>query len=267
MYRRAVGVRASAAEQLATPLAPVMAALKRHLTQGPVLQIDETPVQVLDEPGRANTTKSYMWVCRGGPPEKPVIWFQYAPSRSGAVPIEFLFPEGGPPPDDRFYLQTDGYAGYHALAKKDGILGHMGSWAHVRRKAVEAVNSRTKTGAAYAFVALIGKLYDIERRIRGTAPEHRHAVRLEESQPILDEIKTWLDDKASKVLPKGLLGEAIQYTRKQWPILVTFLKDGHLEIDNNLAENAIRPFAVGAMRGCSQAARAVPRPARCSIRS
>ena len=113
------------------------------------------------------------------------------------------------------------------------------------RKAVEAANSRTKTGAAHAFVALIGKLYDVERRIRGTAPEHRHAVRLEESQPILDEIKIWLDDKAQKVLPKGLLGEAIQYARKQWPLLVTFLQDGHLEIDNNLAENAIRPFAVG----------------------
>jgi transposase len=232
--------------QLATPLAPVMAALKQYLTQGPVLQIDETPVQVLDEPGRANTTKSYMWVYRGGPADKPVIWFQYAPSRSGDVPIEFLFPEGdGPPPEHRFYLQTDGYAGYHALAEKDGIRGHMGCWAHVRRKAVEAANGRTKTGAAHAFVALIGKLYDIERRIRGSAPEHRHAVRLEKSQPILDEITTWLDDKAQKVLPKGLLGEAIQYTRKQWPILVTFLQDGHLEIDNNLAENAIRPFAVG----------------------
>jgi transposase len=232
--------------QLATPLAPVMAALKQYLTQGPVLQIDETPVQVLDEPGRANTTKSYMWVYRGGPPGKPVIWFQYAPSRGGEVPVEFLFPEGdGPPPEHRFYLQTDGYAGYHALAGKDGVRGHMGCWAHVRRKAVEAANGRTKTGAAHAFVALIGKLYDIERRIRGSAPEHRHAVRLEKSQPILDEIKTWLDDKAQKVLPKGLLGEAIQYTRKQWPILVTFLQDGHLEIDNNLAENAIRPFAVG----------------------
>jgi transposase len=232
--------------QLATPLAPVMAALKQYLTQGPVLQIDETPVQVLDEPGRANTTKSYMWVYRGGPPGKPVIWFQYAPSRSGEVPVEFLFPEGdGPPPEHRFYLQTDGYAGYHALAEKDGVRGHMGCWAHVRRKAVEAANSRTKTGAAHAFVALIGKLYDVERRIRGTAPEHRHAVRLEKSQPILDEIQAWLDDKASKVLPKGLLGEAIQYTRKQWPTLVTFLKDGHLELDNNLAENAIRPFAVG----------------------
>jgi transposase len=231
--------------QLATPLAPVMAALKQHLTQGPVLQIDETPVQVLDEPGRANTTKSYMWVYRGGPPGKPVLWFQYAPSRGGEVPVDFLFPDGGPPPEHRFYLQTDGYAGYHALAEKDGIQGHMGCWAHVRRKAVEAANSRTKTGAAHAFVALIGKLYEVERRIRGTTPEHRHAVRLEKSQPILDEIQAWLDDKASKVLPKGLLGEAIQYTRKQWPILVTFLQDGHLELDNNLAENAIRPFAVG----------------------
>jgi transposase len=94
-------------------------------------------------------------------------------------------------------------------------------------------------------VALIGKLYQVERGVRDASPEHRHAVRLEKSQPILDEIKTWLDDKVKKVLPKGLLGKAIHYTRKQWPILVTFLQDGHLEIDNNLAENAIRPFAVG----------------------
>jgi transposase len=171
--------------QLQEPLRPLMAALKQHLTRGPVLQIDETPVQVLDEPGRANTTKSYMWVYRGGSPGEPVIWFQYAPSRSGAVPIEFLFPEGGPPSADRFYLQTDGYAGYHALAQKEGIRGHMGCWAHVRRKAIEAANGRTKTGAAHAFVALIGKLYAVERHIRGTAPEHRHAVRLEKSQPIL----------------------------------------------------------------------------------
>jgi transposase len=189
--------------QLAAPLAPVLAALKQHLTQGPVLQIDETPVQVLDEPGRANTTKSYMWVYRGGPPGKPVLWFQYAPSRGGEVPVEFLFPEDGPSPEHRFYLQTDGYAGYHALAEKAGIRGHMGCWAHVRRKAVEAANSRTKTGAAHAFVALIGKLYDIERRIRGTAAEHRHAVRLEKSQPILDEIKLWLDDKARRYCPRA----------------------------------------------------------------
>ncbi len=94
-------------------------------------------------------------------------------------------------------------------------------------------------------MALIGKLYAIERRLRGTSAEHRYEVRLAESKPILDEIKTWLDDKARKVLPKGLLGEAIQYARNQWPILVTFLEDGHLEIDNNRAENAIRPFAVG----------------------
>jgi len=232
--------------QLQDPLRPLMDALKRHLTRGPVLQIDETPVQVLDEPGRANTTKSYMWVYRGGPPGEPVIAFQYAPSRSGEVPIEFLFPEkGGPPPASRFYLQTDGYAGYHALAKRDAILGHMGCWAHVRRKAVEATQGRTSTGAAHTLVAWIGKLYAIERRIRGTAPEHRHAVRLAESKPILDELRAWLDDKANKVLPKGLLGEAIQYARTQWPILTTFLEDGHLEIDNNLAENAIRPFAVG----------------------
>jgi len=94
-------------------------------------------------------------------------------------------------------------------------------------------------------VALIGKLYQIERKVRGEAPEQRHALRQEQSRPVLDKIKAWLDDKAPKVLPKGLLGKAIYYTLELWPQLNVFLEDGHIEIDNNRAENAIRPFVLG----------------------
>jgi transposase len=110
---------------------------------------------------------------------------------------------------------------------------------------VEGHNRRTKTGTAHAFVAMIGKPYENERLIHGTSPESRYALRLVTSEPILHELWAWLDDKCSKVRPKGLLGEAIQYTRKQWPILVTFLQDCHLEIDSNVAKNATRRFAVG----------------------
>jgi transposase len=231
--------------QLREPLQPLMAALKQHLYRGPVLQIDETPVQVMDEPGRDNTSKSQMWVYRGGPPDQPVIWFEYSTGRAAAVPREFLFPDGQSPPGASFYLQSDGYAVYHQLAGHDAILGHMGCWAHVRRKVVEAANSRHQTGLAHEFLGQIQKLYQVDRKLRGESPERRKEVRQTESRPILDELKAWLDKQAQRIIPKGLLGKAIGYTRNQWPTLMTFLEDGHLEIDNNLAENAIRPFVVG----------------------
>lgn len=231
--------------QLRDPLQPLLAALKHHLYAGRVLQADETPLQVLDEPGRDNTSKSQMWVYRGGPPNRPVIWYQYSVGRAGSVPCEFLFPDGLSPPDTAFYLQSDGYSAYHQVARHDAILGHMGCWAHVRRKVVEAANSRHQTSLAHEFLKQVQKLYQVEKTLRGQSAEERHAVRLKQSRPILDELKIWLDQNAPRVLPKGSLGMAIGYTRNQWSILLTFLEDGHLEIDNNLAENALRPFVTG----------------------
>ncbi|MEN9544370.1 MAG: hypothetical protein RLZZ598_1203, partial [Pseudomonadota bacterium] len=116
--------------QLQTPLAPIAAALQDLLRQGPVIHIDETPVQVLREPGREAEQKSYMWVFCGGPPAAPVRWFTYAPSRAAAVPQQVLFPPAADPPPDAsppsFYLQSDGYSAYHALAQAPGVTGHAG---------------------------------------------------------------------------------------------------------------------------------------------
>ena len=116
---------------------------------------------------------------------------------------------------------------------------------HVRRKFVEAAEGRKHTAAAHQMVALIRALYAVERDCRDLTAEERKAVRERRSKPILDKIKAWLDGKAPKVLPKGLLGTAIAYTLELWPQLNTFLDDGHIEIDNNIAENAIRPFVIG----------------------
>jgi len=231
-------------------LNPLMAAMKAVLYQGRVIHIDETRLQVLNEPGREATQQSYMWVYRGGPPKQPVIWFQYAETRSGEVPREFLFPDGvapaaGSDPPPGVYILTDGYSAYNALARELGIAGHAACWAHVRRKFVEAAQGRKNTAAAHQMVALIGKLYAIERELRDNSPAERKAAREARSKPILDKIKAWLDEKAPKVLPKGLLGQAIAYALGLWPQLITFLEDGHIPIDNNLAENAIRPFVVG----------------------
>jgi len=237
--------------QLLGPLTPVAEALQRQLRQGRVIHVDETPLQVLKEPGREASQTSYMWVYRGGPPDKPVLWFHYTDSRAGVVARDFLFSEeiesfcAEQALLDAFYLQSDGYAVYEALAKHPRVLGHAGCWAHVRRKFVDAANGRKNTAAAHQMVAYIGQLYAVERAIRDADPQERARVRQEKSAPILQTIKAWLDEKEKKTLPKGLLGKAIGYALGQWPILTTFLEDGHLEIDNNKAENAIRPFVIG----------------------
>jgi len=235
--------------QLEEKLSPLMRAMKQWLMEGNVLHIDETRLQVLNEPNRENTQQSYMWVYRGGPPDKPVIWYQYADSRSGQVPVDFLYPEEESDkesaPDWAFTLLTDGYRGYNALSGMSGVTGHAACWAHVRRKFVEASQGRKNTAAAHQMVALIGKLYQIERSVKDSTPDERKAARVEKSKPILEKIKAWLDNKASKALPKSLLGKAIHYALGLWPQLVTYLEDGHIPIDNNLAENAIRPFVIG----------------------
>ena len=235
--------------QLEEKLSPLMQAMKQLLYDGKVLHIDETRLQVLNEPNRENTQQSYMWVYRGGLPNKPVVWYQYADSRSGQVPVDFLYPEATPDKenasDRSFTILTDGYSGYNALCKMPGITGHAACWAHVRRKFVEASQGRKNTAAAHQMVALIGKLYQIERAIKDKTPDEREMIRREKAKPILDKIKTWLDSKASKVLPKSLLGKAIHYALGLWPQLVTYLEDGHIPIDNNPAENAIRPFVIG----------------------
>jgi len=231
-------------------LSPLMAAMKAALYQGPVIHIDETRLQVLKEPGREATQQSFMWVYRGGPSGQPVLWFQYAETRSGEVPREFLFPGGvapaaGSDPPPGLYLLTDGYSGYNALAREIGITAHAACWAHVRRKFVEAAEGRRNTAAVHQMVALVGQLYAVERALCDSTAGEREAARQARSKPILEKIKAWLDEKAPKVLPKGLLGQAIAYTLGLWPQLTTFLEDGHIPIDNNLAENAIRPFVVG----------------------
>ncbi|MEN8129955.1 MAG: IS66 family transposase [Pseudomonadota bacterium] len=231
--------------QLHEQLSPLMAAMKGLLYQGRVIHIDETRLQVLNEPGRENTQLSYMWVYGGGPPDQPVIWYQYADTRRGEVPEEFLYPRDEAPPEGAMYLLTDGYDGYNALSQHPGILGHAACWAHVRRKFVEATHGRKNTAAAHQMVALIRKLYQVERSAKEKTPKQRKALRLKQAVPILGKIKQWLDEKAAKVLPKSPLGKAITYTLGLWPKLTTYLEDGHIEIDNNKAENAIRPFVIG----------------------
>lgn len=219
----------------------IMALLAQEIRSGPI-QIDETPVQVLNEPGRSNTSKSYMWVYRGGDPAHPVLIYQYHPTRSGSVPLEFLKGYEG-------YVQADGYNGYDALGRTGKIL-LLGCWAHVRRKFMDVIKAKSdskKAGLAEEAVLYIRRLYAVEKYARENEydPDQIYQLRQEKSKPILDEINIWLNQTVSKTPPKGLLGKAVNYALKNWDRLVRYIEDGNLKPDNNLAENAIRPFVLG----------------------
>lgn len=216
---------------------PLMDMLKKEILSGPLINIDETTVQVMGEENRANTSKSYMWVFRGGPPGKTGLIFQYHPTRSGDVPKEFLGQYKG-------CVQTDGYAGYDFLDNTPDIV-HAGCWAHARRKFVEVTQASKTTGSADVALSYIQKLYAIERITGNLSFDEIVKTRQEKSLPILNEFKAWLDKKAIQTPPSGLLGKAVHYALNQWKRLVRYTDHGFITPDNNLAENAIRPFVLG----------------------
>ena len=207
-----------------------------------VLQMDETVVQVLKEDGRAAQSESRMWVRRGGPPDKPVILFDYDPSRSGKVAWRLT-------EDFKGYLQSDGFSGYEAVGKRDGVV-HVGCLAHARRKFDEALKAQpvgNRGGLAAEAVALLQKIYRIEKAAREAklTPEQRKQLRESQARPIWDQLRRWLDAKRGHVPPQMLTGKAMTYLDNQWQQLVRVLDDGRLEVDNNRCENAPRPFVLG----------------------
>ena len=220
-------------------LQPLHNLMRDTLFEGPFMHMDETVVQVLKEKGKPPTSNSYMWVQTGGPPGKPVVIYDYDPSRSGAVPSRLLQGYQG-------YLMTDGYDGYNALARTEGI-EHLVCWAHVRRRFVEAVRvqPKGKQGRADEAVALIGRLYGIERDHKNATDAVRFQARQQHSLPALAELHAWLTKTLPGVTPKSALGTALSYMRDYWGRLTRYTERGDLPIDNNRCENAIRPFVIG----------------------
>jgi transposase len=129
--------------QTAGQCSPLMDMLEKQLYSGPLINMDESPLQVLKEPGRANTNKSYMWVFCGGPPGHPTVLYRYHPTRSGEAALTFLDGYRG-------YIQSDDYNGYDYLGRKEGVV-HLGCWAHVRRKFFDVVKVRKKNTVAFCY--------------------------------------------------------------------------------------------------------------------
>jgi len=212
-----------------TLIQPLINLMRDRLLDYDIVQMDETPVQVLNEVGKRAQSKSYIWVQRGGPPAQPVVLYDYDPGRGAGVPKRLL--EGF-----KGYLQTDGYDGYNAVVAVNGLT-HLGCMAHARRRfndAVKAQGRNRKRGKAHRGLSLIRKLYRVEGQARKLTPDERYAHRQKQARPVLDEMRAWLDEALPLVSPSS-----------EWKQLTRYLDDGRLEIDNNGAENAIRPFVLG----------------------
>ncbi len=225
--------------QMSELLRPLTEAMRSHLLAGELIHMDETTVQVNTEPGRAASSNSYMWVSRGGPPGQQVVLFDYDASRSGKVPQRLLGNYDG-------ILLSDGYEGYAGAVRENGIT-HAGCWSHARRKFVEAqkVQPKGKVGKADWALSTIGKLYRVEKKAQGLPATERQSLRDAESRPLIGKLEQWLEKSIAQVPPKTAIGKALQYLQGQWPRLTAFLEDGRIPLDNNPAENAIRPFVVG----------------------
>ncbi|MGL1194469.1 IS66 family transposase [Vibrio parahaemolyticus] len=223
--------------QVSEKFAPLYAALKTHLLEQVVVQADETPLNVLKE-----EKQCYMWLyCSGAdspdaalPNVKNIALYDYQNSRARACPIAFLGDYSG-------YLQTDGYGAYDGLH----LVTSVGCLAHARRKFMDAkkLQGKGKSGKADKALARIQKLYGIESRVKGASVETRKAERQQHAKPILDELYEWMTTQ--QVIGSSPLGKAIKYTLGQWSKLIRYIDDGHLSIDNNRVERAIKPLVIG----------------------
>jgi transposase len=224
-------------------LNPFYDRLHEQLIRQKILQADETTLNVIHD-GRETKSKSYMWLYQSGghATEQPIVLYDYQATRAGQHAKTFLQGFSG-------HLQVDGYAGYHALEADDCFL--VGCMAHARRKFDEALkvlpkaSRHNKMGMVQTALRKITRLYAIEKQIKELTTEQRYLIRLEKSQPILDDLKHWCDQAVTKVGKDSLLGKAIRYTLNQWTYLVRYLDEGNLQIDNNAAERQIKPFVIG----------------------
>jgi hypothetical protein len=221
---------------------PLFNLLRDDLLDRTLIQMDETSVQVLKEPGRKAQAKSFVWVMASGRlgHDPPVILFHYDPSRASSVPKLLLG-------DWRGHLLTDGYEGYRGVVEDNGII-FCGCFDHARRKFKDAIKARRKDapkGLADEALWYFKKLYEIERPVKDDSAERRLLVRQLYSRSVLNHLKRWLDRVIDTVRPASPTGEALHYLHGQWPKLIRILENGNVPLSNELCENAIRPFVIG----------------------
>ena len=216
-------------------LTPVAAVMGRELVGGTYLQADETPVDVQMHDGRGQNHQAYLWQY-SRPGGSVVFDFRLGRGRDG--PKEFLGRFEG-------ILQTDGYAAYEQVGGPKRV--HAACWAHARRKFFEAAKLNPDDAVATRIVARIDELFAIDAQARVQNLDHaaRQALRLEQARPLLDLLRPQIEAARTAALPSSALGKAANYTLALWPKLTRFLEYPELELSNNLAENSMRPVALG----------------------
>ena len=217
---------------------PMYEYFRRKLLEREFAMADETPLQVLHEPGRRPQSKSYMWLFRSGEDGGvPIILYKYSETRAGDNAVEFLQGFKG-------YLMCDGYSGYNKVpdAKRTAC------WAHIRRYLVDAVpkgKNLDYSQPAVQGILYIDRLFRLEETIKAksTTFDSLKKARLEKEVPVIEGFLSWLD--MQNPTRGSRMDKAVTYIQNRRSYLMTYLEDGRCSFSNNLSENAIRPFTVG----------------------
>lgn len=221
-------------------LEPLADAIGRYVRQGEVLFADDTPAKML-APGQKKTKTARVWTyVRDERPwsgqSPPCVWYQFTVDRKGEHPLSHLSGYKG-------WVHADGYSGFNGLFG-DNKAGEMACMAHVRRKFVDVFASQ---GSAIAEEGIrrIAELYAVEKEARGKSPDERVALRQSKSKPAFDDLEDWLHAQLLRISGKSPLAQAIRYALGRMPKARPYLDNGALELDNNSAERAMKPVAIG----------------------
>lgn len=228
--------------KLGEALNPLIGLMHERILESSAVSADETPVRILTKDGVRTSAQAYMWqLSRWGP--KPLVIFEFDQTRKKEVAQKLLGDYEG-------YVQIDGYGGYDILFQDGTPRVRVGCMAHVIRKFKDVLATLPKEHrgghAAANIIRIVKELYAIEEVCRGFTPEARHSYRLEQkSEAVFDGLIALVESERRDIAPSSPYYDALRYADEELPLIRNYLKNGLLELDNNLAENAIRPFALG----------------------
>ncbi len=221
-------------------LEPLADEIGRIVRRGEALFADDTPVK-MQAPGNKKTKTARVWTYvrderpwSGSSP--PCAWYQFTIDRKGEHPVSHLAGYKG-------WVHADGYSGFNGLFGHDKA-DEMACMAHVRRKFVDVFASQGNAIAEEA-IRRVAELYAVEKEARGQSPDARVAPRQARAKPIFDDLEAWLHAQLPKISGKSPLAQAIRYALGRLPKARPYLENGHLELDNNTAERAVKPVAIG----------------------
>ena len=229
--------------QLNERLEPLKHLFYDYVAEQSLWHLDETTLQVLQEPGREPRQKSYLWALRAGPPDAQAVMFHYDGRRNYEALSTWL---EKPLESFRGVIVTDEHKPYQCLTDEHaGIAARGGCWAHARRKFTDTIKGRRHGSDAHKMVEMIGTLYQLESQTADLEGEVKLEKRAELIGPWLAEFKTQATAMSETYLKKGMMQKALFYVLNNWGSLTMFMKHAELPLDNNPVESAIRPFALG----------------------